>query len=404
MSPRLLPNTPLPVQVWGEQLEAEAERQLRHLSTLPILFHHVAVMPDVHWGLGATVGTVLATEGAVIPAAVGVDIGCGVQAVRLPLAAAWLEQDQRRAELRRRIEQEIPVGFQQYTAGEVSAAVRDWAAEHLGPGAVRAKLERPLWDKALHQLGTLGEGNHFIEVSHDELGRLWVLLHSGSRHIGKVLADSYIRAAKSGMRARNLLAGLPDANLAWLDPDDPLCDDYLHDVSWAQDYAACNRREMMRRILALVAALAEEVGTPIAPRALAADRVDCHHNYVAREEHFGRRVLVTRKGAVSAKVGERGIIPGSMGACSYIVRGRGNAESYHSCAHGAGRAMSRKAAKKRFTVGDLARQTAGVECRKDAGVLDEIPQAYKNIDEVMAAQADLVSIEHTLKQLLCVKG
>ena len=439
MTYRPLPQTDFPVWVWGEIDEPQAARQVRNIATLPTLFHHIAVMPDVHFGIGATVGTVLASDRAVIPAAVGVDIGCGMAAARLPLQRAQLEAGGRLAALRRSIERDIPVGFHQHRPERVSAGARAWAAERLAPGKLRARLPRAVLDKALLQIGTLGGGNHFIEICADERGRGWVLLHSGSRHIGKQLADWHIKAAKALLTRKNRLKALPDANLAYFERGEPEFEDYLADLFWAQAYARFNRDEMMRRILAQIAAHygreldspAHSAGRPVGHSDIdefnhineiqgsAADnrskddagvaewvreRVDCHHNYVARERHFGREVYVTRKGAVSAKAGELGIIPGSMGVRSYIVRGKGNPDSFHSCAHGAGRAMSRTEAKRRFTVHDLEYQTQGVDCRKDKGVLDEIPKAYKDIGRVMAAQEDLVEVVHTLKQLVCVKG
>ncbi len=405
---RSLPNAPFPVHIWATQLEAQAEQQLRNLARLPILFHHVAVMPDVHWGLGATVGAVLATEHAVIPAAVGVDIGCGMCAARLQLSRQWLDGGDRTGRLRQRIEREIPVGHEQHVPHRVSAAAMEWAQRNLAPDRLHLPLERDLREKARLQLGTLGGGNHFIEVCGDELGRAWVLLHSGSRHIGKRIADHYIRLAAAHMQEQGLLRGLPDRNLAYLSEGEPEFWDYLDDVHWAQEYARFNREDMLRRILEQVAELAEEEGQPLPGgghvERLVQERVDCHHNYVAVEEHFGRKVYLTRKGAVSARKGELGIIPGSMGVRSYLVEGLGNADSFHSCAHGAGRAMSRHEAKRRFNLKDLALQTGGVDCRKDKGVLDEIPGAYKDLDQVMADQADLVRVVHTLRQVLCVKG
>ncbi|MBI4082349.1 MAG: RtcB family protein [Candidatus Lambdaproteobacteria bacterium] len=404
MPQRLLEHTSFPVQVWAPAVEEQAERQLRNLARLPILFHHVAVMPDVHWGLGATVGSVLASAHAVIPAAVGVDIGCGMCAVRLPFTRSWLEEEGRLHRIREAIERTIPVGFEQYRPGQVSPEAEAWAREHVQPGRLRAALKAALLEKARLQLGTLGGGNHFIEVCHDETGRAWVLLHSGSRHIGKALADHHIRLARSLMQRKGELDALPDRELAYFLRSDPEFDDYLADLFWAQAYAQFNRDEMMRRILLEIAYYRFGDKDQRRLAALTTERVDCHHNYVARELHFGQRVYVTRKGAVSARKGEPGIIPGSMGARSYVVVGKGNPDSFHSCAHGAGRQMSRHEAKRRYSVQDLAVQTEGVDCRKDKGVLDEIPKAYKDIDEVMAAQADLVEVRHTLKQLLCVKG
>lgn len=403
---RELHGTEFPVRVWGGELEAEAEQQLRNVSALPHLFHHLAAMPDVHWGIGATVGTVMASESMVIPAAVGVDIGCGVSAARLPMNRQWFSEAERLPRLRRDIEGKIPVGFKQHAPDQVSPAVRKWAGHGLRSSSLRAPLGRELLEKARLQLGTLGGGNHFIEVCFDEQERCWVMLHSGSRHIGKQIADRYIKKAKQKLKKAGRLRDLPDASLAYFTKDSPDFSDYLSDLYWAQDYARFNRLEMMRVILEQIAGLTDGAESSRSGGALGLvrERVDCHHNYVRQEEHFGRMVYVTRKGALSAAEGERAVIPGSMGTASYIVEGRGNAESFCSCAHGAGRRMSRKEAKRRFTLEDLARQTEGVDCRKDKGVLDEIPAAYKDIDEVMAQQQDLVSVRHRLRQMLCVKG
>ena len=404
MASRFLPETAFPLRVWGETLESQAEQQLRNVANLPILFHHVAVMPDVHFGLGATIGTVLASRDAVVPAAVGVDIGCGVSAVRLPFERGWFGADDRLGRLRKSIEREIPLGFNQYRLPRVSSEAKAWAADNLRAATVRAPLSGPLLEKAFLQLGTLGGGNHFIEICYDESDRGWVLLHSGSRNFGKQIADYHIGRAKKVHARKGSLSELPDPNLAYFTANDPEFHDYLADLFLAQRYARFNRAEMMRRILLEIAYLAHGAKEPAAAQALETERVDCHHNYVARETHFGTEVYVTRKGAVSAQAGEMGIVPGSMGSPSYIVVGKGNPESFCSCAHGAGRAMSRNEAKRRFSVSDLERQTEGVDCRKDKGVLDELPQAYKDIDAVMAQQSDLVEIRHRLRQLVCVKG
>lgn len=403
---RELHSTNFPVMVWGGELELGAEQQLRNVSALPHLFHHLAAMPDVHWGIGATVGTVMASESMVIPAAVGVDIGCGVSAARLPMRRQWFSEAERLPRLRRSIEYTVPVGFAQHAPDQVSPAVQEWAARRLRPPSLRAPLGRELLEKASLQLGTLGGGNHFIEVCFDEQERCWVMLHSGSRHIGKQIADYYIKKAKQKLKTAGRLRDLPDANLAYFTKGGPEFSDYLSDLYWAQDYARFNRLEMMHVILEQIAGLTDGEKDSRSRGALGEvkERVDCHHNYVRQEEHFGRKVYVTRKGALSAAEGERAVIPGSMGTASYIVEGRGNAESFRSCAHGAGRRMSRKEAKRRFTLADLARQTEGVDCRKDKGVLDEIPEAYKDIDEVMSQQQDLVSVRHRLRQMLCVKG
>ena len=381
----------VPVKIWTEDVDGECLAQLRNRASLPIVFHHVAAMPDVHLGIGATVGAVVATRGAVIPAAVGVDIGCGMAAVKLPFPVSAVEG--KLAELRRSIERVIPVGFEGNR--QVAPIVRQW------PGWKRFKdlhfKVQDLLPRAMEQLGSLGSGNHFIEVCRDAEDKLWVMLHSGSRYIGKTLADLHIQAAKVLMRKLNI--GLPDQDLAYLLAGHREYDAYLHDLAFAQDYARENRRVMLERILHEVGRLVNK-GEPFSVEA----EINCHHNYAAVETHYGSRVLVTRKGAVRAGPGEMGIIPGSMGTESYIVRGKGSAEAFDSCSHGAGRRMSRHEAKRRFTLEDLRRETAGVECRKDGGVLDEIPSAYKPIAQVMADQCDLVEIVAEIKGLLCVKG
>ncbi len=381
----------VPVKIWAADLEPQARAQLANLATLPFLFKHVAVMPDVHWGLGAAVGSVIATQGAVVPAAVGVDIGCDMIAVKTPLDHRRVRD--RTREIRRDIERSIPVGFQGNR--RIAASAADWE----GWGALPQALEKDqaLRRKATAQLGSLGGGNHFIEICVDTENNVWAMLHSGSRNVGKTLAERHIAAAKGVMR--RFFVDLPDPNLAYLVEGSPEFDAYLADLHWCQAYAMQNRVEMMNRVLK---DLAHELngGEPFERLMW----VNCHHNYAETEHHFGRDVIVTRKGAVRARQGDLGIIPGSMGTRSYIVRGKGCADSFHSCSHGAGRRMSRKEAKRRFSEADLAEQTAGVECRKDAGVVDEIPGAYKDIDQVMAAQTDLVEVVAELKQIICVKG
>jgi len=386
-----------PIKAWinGVPVEPEAEAQLRNMAGLPFIYKHVAVMPDVHLGRGATVGSVIPTKGAIVPAAVGVDIGCGMCAAMTDLVANDLPDSL--AEVRRAIERVIPVGPRSHKEvtkpadkawyGKLKEAFTAIDAKH--PGLTTKT-------SPAYQLGTLGGGNHFIEVCLDEADRVWVMLHSGSRNIGNRIGSYFITKAKEEME--RLFIRLPDKDLAYLAEGSTLFDDYVEAVGWAQDYARVNRDLMLT---AVIDAIAEALGRTIAHGDVA---VNCHHNYVAKEEHFGDRVWVTRKGAVRAGAGELGIIPGSMGAKSYIVRGRGNPDSFHTCAHGAGRAMSRTEAKRRFTVEDHVRATEGVECRKDTGVIDETPAAYKDIDAVMAAQSDLVEVMHTLKQVLCVKG
>jgi tRNA-splicing ligase RtcB len=393
----------VPIKAWieGVPLEDVAAEQLRNVARLPFVFKHVAAMPDVHWGMGATVGSVIATKGAIVPAAVGVDIGCGMAAAMTSLTAADLPDSL--ASMRSAIEAAVPHGRTDNGGKNDRGAWGDGGPGldgHLTGGlaaivAKHPKLERAAQRAPAHA-GTLGTGNHFIEICLDEADRVWVMLHSGSRGIGNAIGSRFIELAKGEMR--RWFINLPDADLAYLPEGSQHFDDYVEAVGWAQDYARANRELMMR---ATVAAVQMSLGRAFDAGVVA---VNCHHNYVSREQHFGESVLVTRKGAVRAREGDLGIIPGSMGAKSYIVRGRGNPESFMSCSHGAGRKMSRAAAKKTFTLADHASATAGVECRKDEGVLDETPGAYKAIDDVMAAQTDLVEIVHTLRQVLCVKG
>jgi len=346
----------------------------------------------------------VATKGAIVPAAVGVDIGCGMAAVRTTLNASDLPDDLRR--MRDAIERAVPIGF---TAGRGHRDRGSWhdvperigrAWEPLAEGYGRIVARHPKLSRShspAAQLGTLGSGNHFIEVCLDEDDRVWLMLHSGSRGVGNRIGSYFIERAREEMR--RLVVNLPDRDLAYLREGTEGFDEYVEALDWAQGYAAANRRSMMGSV---VAAVEKTVGIP--PFETTAEVVDCHHNYVAREVHFGEDVLVTRKGAVRAAEGDPGIIPGSMGARSYIVRGKGNPQSFRSCSHGAGRVMSRNEAKRRFTVADHEKATAGVECRKDAGVIDETPAAYKSIDAVMEAQKDLVDVVHRLRQVVCVKG
>jgi len=387
----------VPVKVFTADLEPRARAQLENVARLSVVFGHVAAMSDVHAGIGATVGAVIPTRGAIIPAAVGVDIGCGMNAVRLSLGADQLPDGL--ARLRGAIERAVPVGFDEHGEGDARREACAPLACRL-VGFVRAhpriaKMQRDHENRWVRQMGSLGGGNHFIELCLDEDGSLWVMLHSGSRGIGNCIGQYFIARAREAMLKAD--AHLPDRDLAWLGEKTKLFDDYLEAVGWAQDYAFANRREMMQVILA---ALRHE----LPPFEATGEAINCHHNYVRREKHLGHGVYLTRKGAISAREGELGIIPGSMGARSYIVRGKGNPESFCSCAHGAGRRMSRSEAKRRYSRADLAAQTEGVECRKDKGVLDEIPGAYKDIDAVMADQSDLVEVVHTLKQIVCVKG
>jgi tRNA-splicing ligase RtcB (3'-phosphate/5'-hydroxy nucleic acid ligase) len=390
---RVISDTPKPVKIWASDLEAEAEQQVRNMAGLPFIHSHVAVMPDAHAGKGSTVGTVIATKGAIIPAAVGVDIGCGMCAVKLPLRAEELGDLKA---LRSSIERDIPVGRDGHR--EVSGRVGEALGEigHMSEvGARRIDMKR-----VELQCGTLGGGNHFIEVCTDTEGGAWVMLHSGSRNLGKTLADIHIDRAKGLMK--DYFISLPDPDLAYLAQGTAEFNDYLKDLHFAQRYAKANRNEMMLRVLKDISF--QVYGEDKGPEFMTAFRVDCHHNYTAIENHGGKNIYVTRKGAVSARDGEYGIIPGSMGAKSFIVKGKGNPESFNSCSHGAGRRMSRTRARQQFTAADLAVQTAGVECRKDDGVVDEIPASYKDIDEVMRNQADLVEPVYQLKQLICIKG
>ena len=391
-----------PIKAWtrGVQVEDQAKQQLRNLASMPFIHRHVAAMPDVHWGMGATVGSVIATKGAIIPAAVGVDIGCGMMAVRTSLTASDLPDNLHA--IRSAIEAAVPHGRSDNGGVNDIGARKDpvTLTEAMATRLDRIVAKHPkigqAAGRAAYHAGTLGTGNHFIEICLDEAQRVWVMLHSGSRGIGNRIGSHFIQLAKDDMR--RWFINLPDADLAYIPEGSQLFDDYREALEWAQQYARLNRELMMDSTLAAISAeldRAFEHGE---------QAVNCHHNYVAWERHFGENVMLTRKGAVSAKEGELGIIPGSMGAKSFIVRGKGNRESFCSCSHGAGRSMSRTEARKRFTIADHEAATAGVECRKDAEVIDETPAAYKSIDAVMAAQSDLVEIVHTLKQIVCVKG
>jgi tRNA-splicing ligase RtcB (3'-phosphate/5'-hydroxy nucleic acid ligase) len=394
---RVIGDTKVPVKIWATDLEQEAEEQVRRLADLPFIFKHVAVMPDAHAGKGSTIGTVIATRGAIIPSAVGVDIGCGMAAVKLSFSMGDLKRKTSLSDLRHSIERSVPTG--RYGNKEVTDRVGK-AFRELGP--TMENVEDRVMTNAALQCGTLGGGNHFIEVCEDMMGGAWVVLHSGSRNIGKHLADRHIDKAKGIMK--QYFIDLPDPDLAYLAQGTDEFKAYLHDLRWAQEFAKANRNEMMARILRDISFAMYGEDRVESGKMIVSHRIDCHHNYTAIENHFGSNIYVTRKGAVSAREGEYGIIPGSMGTRSYIVRGRGNADSFHSCAHGAGRRMSRTRARATFTVADLEAQTAGVECLKDNSVLDEIPGSYKDIDQVMLNQADLVDTLYTLKQVLCVKG
>jgi len=394
----------VPIKMWtrGVPVEDEARAQLARAAQMPFVFKHVAAMPDVHVGIGATVGSVIPTKGAVIPAAVGVDIGCGMMAARTSLVASDLPDNLEA--IRSAIEQAVPhgrvVGRGKRDNGSWGSPpaeiVEAWATLAARFDRICAKYPRLKNTNNLVHLGTLGTGNHFIELCLDTEQRVWVMLHSGSRGVGNAIGSFFIELAKQDMR--KWFVNLPDENLAYFPEGTDHFDDYVEAVGWAQDFAALNRRMMMTNV---IRALRTQIAKPFDAEL---EAVNCHHNYVTRENHFGENVLVTRKGAVRAAKGALGIIPGSMGVKSFIVRGLGNPESFDSCSHGAGRVMSRTAAKKAVTLAEHIADTEGVECRKDEGVIDETPKAYKSIEAVMAAQADLVEIVHTLKQVVCVKG
>ena len=392
----------VPVKMWtqGVPVEEEAKRQLANAARLPVVFKHIAAMPDVHLGIGATVGSVIPTLKAIIPAAVGVDIGCGMMACKTTLTAEDLPDNL--GPLRSAIERAVPHGRAPGARdpgawGKIPGAV-DTAWAQLEPEFADLCRDYPKLEKTNNRnhLGTLGTGNHFIEVCLDEQGFVWFMLHSGSRGVGNAIGTMFIELAKQDALRNN--ANLPDKDLAYFEEGARYFGDYVRAVGWAQKFARINREVMMRRVIeAAKTVLHKNFQSHI-------EAVNCHHNYVQQEHHFGQDVYVTRKGAVSAKQGELGIIPGSMGARSYIVRGKGNPESFESCSHGAGRTMSRGEAKRRFTLADHREATEGVECRKDKDVIDETPAAYKDIDAVMEAQRDLVEVVHTLKQVVCVKG
>ena len=389
------------IKAWikGVPIDEGALGQLRNVAGLPFVHSDIAVMPDVHFGRGATVGSVIPTKGAIIPAAVGVDIGCGMMAIRTNLKAGNLPDNLART--RDEIERAVPVGNgkggdHRITPDSIASRLRSSdLTDRLA--LIKAKHKKIATHKFDGQMGTLGGGNHFIELCLDEEDRVWVMLHTGSRGTGNMIGQYFITRAREELARRVLDYHVPDKDLAFFIEGEPLFDDYVEAVGWAQDYARENREAMMDRVL-------KAIRITLGKFKVEKSAVNCHHNYVERERHFGADVWLTRKGAVSARDGELGIIPGSMGAKSFIVRGKGAVDSFCSCSHGAGRAMSRAQAKQTFTLSDHRKATEGVECRKDAGVLDETPAAYKNIDAVMAAQTDLVDVVHTLKQVVCVKG
>lgn len=393
-----------PIKMWtkGVPVDEKAKEQLTATASLPFIFKHLAVMPDVHVGKGSTIGSVIPTKSAIIPAAVGVDIGCGMIAVQTSLMAADLPDNLH--PLRVEIEKAVPHGISPLKSTrdkgswETPPTIIDEYWRQLLPGFEKLLEKYPRLEKTnnYRHLGTLGSGNHFIEICLDEADRVWIMLHSGSRGVGNAIGSFFIELAKKDMERHFI--NLPNKDLAYLVEGTEHFDDYVEAVHWAQEFARLNREAMMHNV---ILAMRKIITKPFTTHLLA---VNCHHNYVQQEQHFGEHVFVTRKGAVSARKGEFGIIPGSMGAKSYIVRGLGNEESFCSCSHGAGRVMSRSEAKRQFNINDQIKATEGVECRKDEDVIDEIPMAYKDIDAVMHAQQALVEIVHQLKQVVCVKG
>lgn len=395
----------VPVKSWtkGVAFEEKAREQLKNISQMPFIHKWVAAMPDVHLGKGATIGSVIPTKGAVIPAAVGVDIGCGMMAVKTELTAAELPDSL--GPMRSAIESLVPHGRSMNRSKRDKGAwndvpddiARQWNSNLAGEFKFLSEKHGVLKNtNNVKHLGTLGTGNHFIEICLDEHNQVWVMLHSGSRGVGNRIGTHFIELAKKDME--KWMINLPDKDLAYFPEGTDHFDDYVRAVEWAQTYARINREAMMQRTLN---AMANVLNRPVIGQL---EAVNCHHNYVQRENHYGENVLLTRKGAVSARKDQLGIIPGSMGARSFIVRGLGNEESFCSCSHGAGRIMSRTQAKKMVSLDEHIKATEGVECRKDADVVDETPAAYKNIDDVMAAQSDLVEVVYTLKQVVCVKG
>ena len=391
------PSQRVPVKIWTDEVDDLSRAQLSNIASLPFIHHHVAAMPDVHLGIGATIGSVIATHKAIIPAAVGVDLRCGMGAARLSLTANEIDEKALQ-KVFDQISRDVPVGRAQHSDERVLVD----AAKPFEPGLKSLTDRHPELLKAFgkfskwtNQMGTLDGGNHFIEVCLDETNQVWVMLHSGSRGIGNAIASYFIALARKDME--RWMIQLPDRDLAYFPEGSEHFADYVEAVHWAQDYAMQNRTSMLELVLAALQ-------RHLPPFTVTTEAVNCHHNYVAQEHHYGENVWVTRKGAIRARQGDLGIVPGSMGARSFIVRGLGNPESFCSSAHGAGRKMSRTAAEKQFTVADMVAQTQGVICRKDKDVIDEIPGAYKDIDQVMANQADLTEILHTLKQVVCVKG
>jgi tRNA-splicing ligase RtcB (3'-phosphate/5'-hydroxy nucleic acid ligase) len=402
MISQVLTEGKFPVKIWTDNVEESALQQLKNISELPFIHKHIAVMPDVHYGIGATVGSVIATKKAIIPAAVGVDIGCGMIAVETTLTANDLPDSLK--EIRDDLERAIPHGFVSIqgrsTKGNFDVVTsynhNKWSSLSDDFKLITDKHKTiESFANPQKQLGTLGGGNHFVEICLDLDNRVWVMLHSGSRGVGNLIGRYFIDLAKKDMRTHHI--NLKNEDLAYLSEGTQHFDDYIFALNWAQRYASINRESMMESVLRVLR-------NHLKPFQLSNKAINCHHNYATIENHYGENVWITRKGAVRAREGDLGIVPGSMGAKSFIVRGKGNKESFCSCSHGAGRKMSRNEAKKFFTIEDLKEQTKNVECRKDDGVLDEIPSAYKDIDEVMDNQKDLVEVVAQLKQILCIKG
>lgn len=404
---KIVINSRMPVKIWTDDIDQASIDQLTNIGNMAFIHKHVAAMPDVHLGKGATIGSVIATKGAIIPAAVGVDLGCGMMAVRTSLTANDLPDNLH--SLRCDIEAAIPHGRTNNgghgdKGGWVGSgyelsdmALSCWGSIELGYMEILEKHPKAKGYNTWQHMGTLGTGNHFIEICLDESNHVWAMLHSGSRGAGNRIGTYFIEKAKEEMQRYYIDQYLPDQDLSYLVEHTELFDDYVNAVEWAQKFAELNRQVMMDRVLSVMTehfGMFECIGLAI----------NCHHNYIARENHFGSNVIVTRKGAIRAREEDYGIIPGSMGAKSYIVRGKGNDESFHSCSHGAGRKIGRKEAERIFTVDDLVAQTAGIECPKDQARVDEIPAAYKDIDQVMSNQYDLVQIVHTLRQIVNIKG
>ncbi len=400
---KMVINKGSPVKVWTDDIDENAISQLENMSRIPFIHKHIAAMPDAHWGMGATIGSVIPCNGAIIPAAVGVDLGCGMMAVQTSLNANNLPDNLH--QIRLDIEAAVPHGRTDNGGSNDKGGWPELPKSHANRwGVLEARYEQIVakhpkarsYNNAKH-LGTLGTGNHFIEVCLDESDSVWVMLHSGSRGAGNKIGSYFIQQAKLEMERYHITPYLPDKDLSYLVEHTELFDDYCAAVLWAQDFAEENRKAMMGEVLNVLHHHFGEFS--LEDRA-----INCHHNYIARENHYGANVLITRKGAIRAREGDMGIIPGSMGAKSFIVRGKGNKESFFSCSHGAGRKLGRRQANKMFTADDLAEQTKGIECPKDESRVDEIPAAYKSIDTVMENQSDLVDIVHTLKQVINVKG